>query len=92
MDIHLPDITGYEATADIRALERNAGISEGNRTPIVALTAGAMEGDREKAMAAGLDDYMAKPVSIDQLRVMLIRWLSRRQSSSSGTADITRHL
>jgi signal transduction histidine kinase/ActR/RegA family two-component response regulator len=82
MDINLPDITGYAVTADIRALERNAGISDGNGTPIIALTAGAMDGDREKALAAGLDDYMAKPVSIDQLRVMLIRWLSRKQSPS----------
>ncbi len=82
MDIHLPDINGYEVTGIIRTIEKNAGIEPGTGIPIIALTAGAMAGDREKALAAGLDDYLAKPVNIEQLRSTLERWLPARTSRS----------
>ncbi|HEY9793241.1 MAG TPA: MASE1 domain-containing protein [Candidatus Obscuribacterales bacterium] len=78
MDVNLPDMTGYDATKLIRCAERESGIKDGEGVPIIALTAGDMEGDRENALAAGLDDYIAKPIEINLLRSTLSRWLSKR--------------
>jgi CheY-like chemotaxis protein len=61
MDMSLPDVDGWETTRRMRA---DAALSE---IPIIALTAHAMEGDREKALAAGCDDYDTKPVNLEQL-------------------------
>jgi CheY-like chemotaxis protein len=70
----MPHMDGYEAVAAIRALE-----SETRRAvPIVAMTANAMSGDREACLAAGMDDYISKPLRMDALAAVLHKWLSDR--------------
>ncbi len=71
MDINIPDLDGLETTKRIRAYEKAVG----RHTPIIAMTAAAMKGDLERCMEAGMDDYLRKPVSMDDLRLMLNSWL-----------------
>jgi signal transduction histidine kinase/ActR/RegA family two-component response regulator len=89
MDVHMPVLDGFEATARIREMDR------GTRTPVIALTANAMNGDRERCLRAGMDGYIAKPVSRDVLLDTLAEFatiansrlaLSPRDRQSEGPA------
>ena len=73
MDCQMPRKDGYEATTEIRRLEDAAG--DGRHIPIVALTANAMEGDRERCLTSGMDDYLSKPLGREALRTVLGRWI-----------------
>ena len=70
----MPEMDGYEAARQIRE-EEGRGAHGGRRTPIVALTAHALEGDRDMSLAAGMDDHLSKPFRINQLEEVLGRWL-----------------
>jgi len=86
MDCQMPVLDGFAATRAIR--EKEKAISS-DRQPIVALTANALQGDREKCLASGMDEYLSKPVSSSQLRNMLSNWLeSATPSEQSHTAAV----
>ena len=71
-DVHMPLMDGFTMTGEIRGIET---AESRKRTPIVAVTADAMAGEEERCKAAGMDDYLAKPVGLDGLRQVLKRWL-----------------
>ena len=73
MDVQMPGLDGFEATAAIRAREGTSG----RRIPIVAMTAHAMQGDRERCLASGMDDYVSKPVRLTELARVLAGWAAR---------------
>ncbi len=79
MDCQMPEMDGFEATGAIREKEAR----EGGHTTIVALTAHAMEGDRELCLEAGMDDYVSKPFGMDRLRSVLERWIAEKQNIRS---------
>jgi CheY-like chemotaxis protein len=69
MDVMMPEMDGYEATKEIRKMDRYI------KTPIIAITAKAMKGDREKCLEAGMSDYVSKPVNMEQLLSLMRVWL-----------------
>ena len=74
MDVHMPDMDGIEATMAIREQEKTTGLHQ----PIIAMTALAMKGDRERCLAAGMDGYLSKPIDLEQLEDVLAAYSDRR--------------
>lgn len=83
MDCHMPEMDGFEAATEIRRLEQARA---GGRIPIIAVTANAMQGDREVCLQAGMDDYISKPFSQVQLAEVLQQWCG-----GVATSDIDQH-
>jgi CheY-like chemotaxis protein len=83
MDCQMPEMDGYDATRAIREWEGHE-----RHTPIIALTAAAMTGDREKCLAAGMDDYLTKPIQPEQLREAFLRWLPQPKENEMTPLNI----
>jgi CheY-like chemotaxis protein len=77
MDCQMPEMDGLEATATLRQREQQI---QKRRTPVIAITANAFEGERERCLEAGMDDYIRKPFNRDDLRVILQRWFNQQHS------------
>ena len=85
MDCQMPEMDGFSATREIRKSE----VTSGRHVPIIAMTANAMSGDRENCIAAGMDDYIPKPVTRHMLRDALERWLPVSAARGDGHASAT---
>ncbi len=83
MDIQMPELDGYEAISHIRRIESENGVSGTEKVQIVALTAYAMKGDREKCIAAGADEYISKPLDTNLLYDMIQKCLDRKAGKKS---------
>jgi CheY-like chemotaxis protein len=83
MDIQMPDMDGYEATRRMRQLPPDRA-----QTPIIAITAHALSGEREKCIGAGMNDYLAKPVSLEQLGAVIRLWASKESAEQQKAPDV----
>jgi len=83
MDCHMPEMNGYDATSAIREYETQMG----GHVPIIAMTANAMVGDREKCLRYGMDEYTSKPIVIDELKDILGQWIKFDAGSGEPVAE-----
>lgn len=86
MDCQMPEMDGYEASVAIRNLEAGEHYLT---TPIIAMTANAMKGDREKCLDSGMSDYLTKPVDPDKLKALLIKWIQPNSQAVNMNKDPT---
>jgi len=86
MDCQMPGMDGFQATDRIRVIESSPAWG-GRRIPIVALTAHAIKGDRERCLSAGMDDYLSKPFEIEELIEILKKWLTPHKDTSRKALD-----
>jgi CheY-like chemotaxis protein/HPt (histidine-containing phosphotransfer) domain-containing protein len=87
MDCQMPVMDGLATTGEIRRREQSSGAA---RVPIIALTANAMEGDRQRCLDAGMDDFLSKPFTQQQLAAQLRRWLALRALPEAERRDLSR--
>ena len=86
MDVQMPGMNGYQATQKIREIEKNTKI----HTPIIAITAGNVKGEKEKCLAIGMDDFLIKPIIEDQLTAMFDKWLPKEeQTEINSSTELT---
>ena len=83
MDVHMPVMDGYTATERIRQWEATQAVQGRRRIPIIALTADAFEEDRQRCFAAGMDDFLTKPVALEILKSALAKWLAHSSVARS---------
>lgn len=83
MDVQMPIMNGYQATEAIRKYEKD------KRVPIIALTAGTIKGERDRCLEAGMDDYLSKPITANQLQKMVEKWINQNRHSEKGPGAAT---
>jgi CheY-like chemotaxis protein len=88
MDCHMPEVDGFEATRQIRAFERDSD----KHVPIIAVTALAMAGDRERCLAAGMDDYVTKPIDRELLHQKLVYWMNPGATAAARNSGKVIHI
>ena len=84
MDCQMPEMDGMTATREIRMKEQD----QGSHLPIIAMTAHALEGDREKCIAAGMDDYVSKPIQMKLLLTLIEHWTQHPETSHTATSVV----
>ncbi len=85
MDVQMPEMNGLEATIKIREIERSKGI----KTPIIALSAGVVKGEKEKCFEAGMDAFLPKPISVNELTEVFEQYLSKSEDSNDEFIDLS---
>ena len=82
-DCHMPNMDGYELTGAVRNLE----LDSAKRLPVVAITANALQGEADRCLGSGMDDYMAKPLEMSKLKAMLAKWLPVKHGTKADTPE-----